>query len=154
MDIKNISKNNLIDTIESIIDYNLPLVSNLSNISRILYDAFLNTNWSGFYICFDNKDSMYLGPFQGPIACTEIPFNKGVCGTAVTKKKTMIVPNVHEFPGHIACSTTTNSEIVVPIIKGTKIVGVIDLDSNQLNNYTIEDAHLLEEIASIISNLF
>lgn len=154
MDIVNISKDELIEITINLIDKNLPLVSNLANLSKLLYDSFSGTNWCGFYICYENKNMMYLGPFQGPIACTEIPFSKGVCGKAVTSKESILVPNVHNFSGHIACCSSTNSEVVVPIIKDSKVVGVIDLDSNNFNNYTNDDVILLEKVANLISTIF
>ena len=94
---------------------------------------------------------MYLGPYQGEIACTIIKLGKGVCGTSALHKETQLVPNVHEYPGHIACSSSTNSEIVVPIIKNKRVVGVIDLDSDEFSNYTSLDKDLLETLAKELS---
>ena len=96
---------------------------------------------------------MVLGPYQGPLACTKIPYNRGVCGISAYKKETLIVPNVHEFTDHIACSSLSNSEIVVPIIKDNIVVGVIDLDSIEFDNFSKEDALVLEEVASLISRI-
>jgi GAF domain-containing protein len=154
MDRENRNSKKLIKAIKNLISTEVPLVSNLANLSRILSEYFVNTCWCGFYICEDDKNEMYLGPFQGPVACTKIPYSKGVCGAAVSEKKSQLVPNVHEFPGHIACYSLSNSEVVVPIIKDNCICGVIDLDSTEYNNYTSEDVLILEEIASIISVLF
>jgi len=100
------------------------------------------------------KDTLYLGPYQGGLACTTIPFGKGVCGNSALKKTTELVPNVHLYPGHIACSSKTNSEIVVPIIRDNLVFGVIDLDSEEFNNYSLEDQKILEEVACRISKLF
>ena len=108
----------------------------------------------GFYICDDNSESMYLGPFQGPVACTKIPYAKGVCGACVREKNAMLVPNVHEYPGHIACSDLTNSEIVVPLVYNNKCLGVLDLDSTKFANFSKEDAVLLEDACKTIVKLF
>ena len=140
----------LIEKCQAIVDKSLPLVSNLANLSSLIYTEIKNTCWAGFYLCDNEKKVMYLGPFQGPIACTLIPFDKGVCGACVTLKEAIIVPDVHKFPGHIACYSLTNSEVVVPIVKDDLVFGVIDLDSTQFNNYTEEDVLTLKRIAEII----
>ena len=137
--------------IESIVDKNLPLVSNLSNVSAIL-NKLDNINWCGFYIVKDN--SLYLGPFQGDVACTIIPYGKGVCGTSFKLKETIIVDDVNKFAGHIACSSLSKSEIVTPILKDDKVVAVIDIDSPIYNRFTNIDKAFLEKIADILSNLF
>ena len=118
--------NLLLKQIESIIDPSLPLVSNLSNVSAILFKM-ENINWAGFYLV--NNDELVLGPFQGDVACTRIPKGKGVCGTSFAQKETIMVPNVNEFKGHIACSSLSKSEIVVPIIKDYEVKAVIDIDA-------------------------
>ena len=115
--------NDLVSNVKAIIDKDIPLVSNLSNLSRLIYQSIEGTSWCGFYLTFEDRDELYLGPFQGEIACTLIPFGKGVCGTAALTKQTQLVPNVHQCKNHIACSSKTNSEIVVPIIKEDKVVG-------------------------------
>ena len=140
----------LIEKCQAIVDKSLPLVSNLSNLSSLIYTEIKNTCWAGFYLCDNEKKVMYLGPFQGPIACTLIPFDKGVCGACVTSKDAILVPDVHKFPGHIACYSLTNSEVVVPIIKDDLVFGVIDLDSTKFDNYTEEDVLTLQKIAEII----
>ena len=140
----------LIEKCQAIVDKSLPLVSNLSNLSSLIYTEIKNTCWAGFYLCDNEKKVMYLGPFQGPVARTLIPFDKGVCGACVTSKDAILVPDVHKFPGHIACYSLTNSEVVVPIIKDDLVFGVIDLDSTQFNNYTEEDVLTLQKIAEII----
>ena len=154
MEIKNIDKKKLLSNIEAIIDFEIPIMSNLANLSRLFMESFKNTLWSGFYLSDEESRFLYLGPYQGPLACTVIPFGKGVCGSSALNKVTNLVPNVHKFPGHIACSSLSNSEIVVPIIKNDKVVGVIDLDSTLFNNYDEEDQKLLESAANIISKLF
>ena len=132
----------------------LPIsLSVLANCSKLIFDNIVNTSWAGFYLT-DDKNNLYLGPFQGDTATMYIEYANGVCGACLADKKTIIVPNVHEFPGHIACSSLSNSEIVVPIIKNEKVVGVIDLDSNLYNNYNEKDAAILEKIALILSELF
>ena len=141
------------EEIKSIIDLDLPLITNLANLSALLF-TLGDLNWCGFYLYDEMKESLYLGPFQGPPACTVIPLNKGVCGKATYLKETIIVADVHQFVGHIACSSNTNSEIVVPIIKDERIVGVIDLDSPLFNRFNKEDQVFLERVAKIISPLF
>ena len=143
-----------IDTVNHVIDKSLPLVSNLSNVSSVIKMYFKNTSWAGFYISDEKQEVLYLGPFQGSLACTIIPFNKGVCGKSAYLKKTLIVDNVLEFEGHIACSSSSRSEIVVPIIKENKVLGVIDLDSDLYSNYSLIDQELLEKCAKILSDLF
>lgn len=147
-------KGSLIEMAEALIDKDIPLVSNLSNLSRLIYENIDNVSWCGFYLSFMDKDELYLGPYQGPIACTIIPFGKGVCGTCAETRTTQLVPNVHECENHIACSSKTNSEIVVPIIKEDKVVGVIDLDSEEFSNFNDEHRITLEKIAKIVSELF
>ena len=144
----------LVDNVKAIIDKDIPLVSNLSNLSRLIYESIPNTSWCGFYLSLEDKDELYLGPYQGPIACTLIKYGRGVCGTCALEKKTQLVSNVHECKNHIACSSKTNSEIVVPIIKENKVVGVIDLDSEEFNNFTLEHQKVLEEVSDIIKDLF
>ena len=141
----------LLEKVKAIIDINLPLVSNLSNVSAILNEL-EDINWVGFYLV--GKDYLYLGPFQGEIACTTIKFDKGVCGYAYQKKETVIVPNVHEFKGHIACSSLTNSEIVTPIIKNSKVKALIDIDSISYNRFGETEKQLLEAVAELLSSLF
>ena len=141
----------LYEMIKELIDPKLPLVSNLSNASSIL-NKLDNINWCGFYLA--EGDALYLGPFQGEVACTIIPFGKGVCGSAALKKETIIVPNVNEFPGHIACSALSKSEIVTPIIKDGKCVGVIDIDSPILNRFGNTEKEELEKIAKLLERIF
>ena len=141
----------MISKIKAIIDKNIPLVSNLANISAILNEM-EDINWCGFYLAKDNK--LYLGPFQGELACTIIPFGKGVCGTAAIEKKTLTVDNVLEFKGHIACSSKSRSEIVTPIIKDGSVVGVIDIDSPSFSRFKEEDKKDLEKIANEVAMLF
>jgi len=141
-----------IKQVQSIIDQNAPLISNLANLSRVLMDLVEGTFWCGFYLA-DEENNLYLGPYQGSLACTHIKYGHGVCGKSLELKKSLIVPDVHKFPGHIVCSSLSNSEIVVPIIKDNKVIGIIDLDSTMFDNYTEEDKEFLEEVANIIANL-
>jgi len=120
------------------------LVSSLANFVAVLKSQF-NFFWVGFYLVDDNK--LILGPFQGPLACTEIKFGKGVCGTAWSERKTIIVGDVHQFPGHIACSSETNSEIVLPVINAEgKVVAVLDIDSITFNDFDAVDQKYLEKL--------
>ena len=123
-------------------------ISKLANASAFLYNSLDDVSWVGFYLL--DKDYLYLGPFQGKVACTSIPVGKGVCGTAVAKKETILVKNVHEFPGHIACDSESNSEIVIPIYKNKDLYMVLDIDSKSLNRFNESDKDGLEEIAKII----
>lgn len=141
----------LFKQIQSICDGEGNLIANLANITSLLHYEF-SFWWTGFY--FVKDDQLVLGPYQGPVACTRIPFGKGVCGTAWEKKETQVVADVHQFPGHIACSSESNSEVVVPIIKDEKVVAVLDIDSKDLNTFDKEDALALEEISLFISKLF
>lgn len=120
------------------------LIANLANVAGALKEQF-GWWWVGFYLV-DSAEELVLGPFQGPVACTRIRKGKGVCGGAWQHGKTLIVPNVEEFPGHIACSSASRSEIVVPIMKHGKIVGVLDVDSEHLNHFDETDGHYLEKL--------
>lgn len=128
------------------------LISDLSNVSSLLFNSLDDVSWVGFYIYSNGK--LLLGPFMGKPACTEIEIGKGVCGTAFAKKETIIVKNVHDFIGHIACDSASNSEIVVPIFANEKVVGVLDLDSTSIGRFTETDKMELEEIAKVISESF
>ena len=125
-------------------------VANLANAAALLYHTLDGLNWAGFYLL--NEDVLVLGPFQGRPACIEIPVGRGVCGTAVAEGKTQLVRDVHQFPGHIACDSASNAEIVVPIRAGGKIVGVLDLDSPHIGRFTEEDQAGLEEFARILES--
>lgn len=122
-------------------------IANMANITSALKESF-GFFWIGFYRVVGER--LVLGPFQGPIACTSIAFGKGVCGTAWKEYKTIIVPDVDEFPGHIACSSLSRSEIVVPVIFDDKVIAVLDIDSAELNTFTEVDAYWLEKICTLI----
>ena len=128
------------------------LISDLSNASSLLFNSLEDVSWVGFYIYSNNK--LLLGPFMGKPACTEIEVGKGVCGTSFALKKSVIVENVHDFKGHIACDSASNSEIVVPIFYKDNVVAVLDIDSESLGRFKEEDRIGLEEIASTLSNCF
>ena len=137
--------------IKSLIEGETDLIANLANITAVLKEAF-GFFWVGFYLVKENQ--LVLGPFQGTIACTRIDFDKGVCGRAYTTKETVIVPNVDKFPGHIACSSASKSEIVLPIFdKSGEVFGVLDVDSDKLNDFSETDAEGLKKIVKIIENL-
>ena len=128
-------------------------IANLANASALLFQTMEDLNWAGFYLMEDGK--LVLGPFQGKTACIEIAVGKGVCGAAVAQQQTMLVKDVHQFPGHIACDCASNSEIVVPIWKNGQIVGVLDMDSPSLNRFTEEDQAGLEAFVRILEkNVF
>jgi GAF domain-containing protein len=122
-------------------------MANTANMVAALKQAF-NFFWVGFY--FVDGDELMLGPFQGPVACTRIKFGKGVCGAAWQQAKTIVVPNVDEFPGHIACSSLSKSEIVVPVIIDGKVVAVLDVDSDALNDFDATDAEYLEKTVQFL----
>ena len=117
-------------------------IANLANASALLWQELEDLNWAGFYLL--EGDTLVLGPFQGKPACIEIPVGKGVCGTAVQENKTLVVPDVHQFPGHIACDCASNSEIVIPICKNGAIIGVLDIDSPLFDRFSEEDRVGLE----------
>ena len=125
------------------------LLSNLANLTSLLKQTFNKISWVGFYI-FDGK-KLYLGPFQGTIACTTIEMGKGVCGTAAEKEKTFVVPDVNKFPGHIFCDTNSKSEIVIPILKNGNLHSVLDIDSNEFDSFNDTDKKYLEELCKFLS---
>ena len=143
--------NIIVEQVKNIIDKKLPLMSNLANVSAILF-TLDNLNWAGFYVV--EGDYLLLGPFQGEVACTKIEYGKGVCGSAFKEKKTIIVPNVNEFKGHIACSSLSKSEIVAPIIKNDRVVAVIDIDSPFYDRFHDEEKKILEAVSDILKDLF
>lgn len=129
----------------------LPLVSKLSNCSALLADYLDRTNWVGFYLWDADRHELYLGPFQGKVACTRIASGKGVCGTASKTLRSQLVSDVHQFPGHIACDSTSLSEIVIPLICEGQLVGVLDIDSPELARFDQLDLRELEAIGTLIA---
>lgn len=148
----NDNKKTLVENVKSLIDKSLPISSNLANLSRLIKDSFANVSWAGFYLAGED-DSLYLNAYQGPLACVKIPYGKGVCGTCAVTFKPQLVGNVHECKNHIACSSMTKSEVVVPIIYESIFYGVIDLDSNLYDNFTEEDVEILLKVAKLIGEL-
>jgi len=138
---------NLLPQIDALITYETDLVANLANVAAALKEQF-GWLWVGFYMV--RGDELVLGPFQGPVACTRVHKGKGVCGTAWARAKTLVVPDVDKFPGHIACSSASRSEIVVPILRNGEVVGVLDADSVELAAFDEVDATFLTRIASIL----
>ncbi len=142
----------LIPQLKGLLDGENDLVANLANVAAALKEQF-GWLWVGFYIVKSidgTQDELIVGPFQGPVACTRIKKGKGVCGTSWAEAKTLIVPDVEKFPGHIACSSLSKSEIVVPIIRNNKVVGVLDVDSEDLDQFDATDQRYLEEIVNLI----
>lgn len=137
----------LIPQIKGLLEGEPDLIANLANITGALKEQF-NWLWIGFYLV--KKNELVLGPFQGPVACTRIKKGKGVCGTSWEKAETLIVPDVEKFPGHIACSSFSKSEIVVPIIRNNEVVAVLDVDSKKLDQFDTIDQQFLEEIVSML----
>lgn len=140
----------LLPQIKGLVSDERNLIANLSNIAAALKQTF-DFWWVGFYLTED--DELVLGPFQGPVACTRIKAGKGVCGAAMVEKKTMLVADVESFPGHIACSAESKSEIVVPVLHENEVKMVLDIDSNLLNNFDQTDQQYLEQLAKIIADL-
>lgn len=138
---------NIIPQIRALIEGETDTIANMANISAVLKEAF-KFFWVGFYIV--KKEELVLGPFQGPVACTRIKYGKGVCGTAWKENRTIVVPNVNAFAGHIACSSESLSEIVVPLKKNDEVYAVLDIDSEVENNFSETDAIYLEEIIELL----
>lgn len=134
------------------------LIANLSNVSAILFEQLTDLNWAGFYLMGPDQrneaDELILGPFQGKAACVRIPVGRGVCGTAVATNKTMLVEDVHQFDGHIACDAASNSEIVVPINANGKVVAVLDIDSPKLSRFDTDDQAGLESLVAFIETIW
>ena len=135
--------------IKGLLNKNDNLLSNLSNCTAVLKQTFDKINWVGFYL-FDGE-KLYLGPFQGKVACTQIELGKGVCGTSALSRKTIIVPDVIKFPGHIVCDSDSKSEIVIPLLKSNKLLGVLDIDSAFLNAFDETDRKYLEYICNFLT---
>ncbi|ENV35968.1 hypothetical protein F959_02979 [Acinetobacter venetianus RAG-1 = CIP 110063] len=139
----------IIPQIQAIIEDETDVIANLANICAALKQQF-DWFWIGFYLVKDNE--LVLGPFQGPIACTRIAIGRGVCGSAWQQQQVIIVPDVDQFPGHIACSSASRSEIVLPIMKNGECLGVLDIDSSELNQFDEVDAKYLKQLIAMIEN--
>jgi len=130
------------------------MIANLSNASALLNQFLERINWVGFYLYDEEKNELVLGPFQGLPACVRIPLGKGVCGTAAEKRETLVVPDVNQFPGHIACDANSQSEIVIPMVKNDQLIGVLDIDSPETNRFDEVDKTKLEEfVAALVNHL-
>ena len=133
--------------VEALLEGEDDCIANMSNIAALLHSTF-GFWWTGFYVV--KGDELVLGPFQGPVACSRIPFGRGVCGTAWKRKESIVVPDVEQFPGHIACSSLSRSEIIVPVLRGGNVIALIDIDSKELNTFDSIDREHLERIADLI----
>ena len=144
----------LAEQLKALTDGEPHAIPNLANCSALLFYALKDINWAGFYLtetdAATGKDYLLLGPFQGKTACIRIPMGRGVCGTALATGETQLVADVHEFPGHIACDSASNSEIVLPIRKSGKVVGVLDIDSPILNRFNEEDKEGLQKLVELL----
>ena len=141
----------LLKQVEALIDPNLGWVGNYANVCAAIQQSFKHW-WCGFYFVNSGRQ-LELGPFQGPAACTLIDFNKGVCGTAWARKETIIVPDVHQFEGHIACSAESNSEIVIPVKRSGNVIAVLDIDSTNFNEFDEIDQDYLEQIVELLPGI-
>lgn len=137
----------LVAQLRAVLEGEPDMTANAANFAALVYHNLPDLNWAGFY--FLRGEVLVLGPFQGRLACTRIALGRGVCGTAALRRSTVVVENVHEFPGHIACDGASNSEIVVPIVKDCVVVGVLDLDSPILNRFDAEDRDGLESLVRV-----
>src|SRR6266850_3361193 len=137
---------NLVQQLRSLLAGERDFIANAANFASLLYHSLPELNWAGFYLLKDKE--LVLGPFQGKPACVRIAVGKGVCGVAAAQRETVIVPNVHEFPGHIACDSASNSEIVVPLQKDGRLLGVLDVDSPQFGRFDEEDAEGLNVLVA------
>jgi L-methionine (R)-S-oxide reductase len=131
----------------SLIEPEQDMIANMANMSALIFQELENINWAGFYL--KKGDELVLGPFQGKAACVRIPWGKGVCGTAAHTQESMLVKNVHEFPGHIACDSASNSELVVPVIYKNEVKAVFDLDSPLIGRFTDDDKQAIERLVNI-----
>lgn len=146
--IHRLTTEDLLPTVESVVASEPDMIANMANIAALLFEALPDINWSGFYLW--KEDQLVLGPFQGRLACTRIPLGKGVCGTVAAQKTTLVVPDVHAFPGHIACDAASESEIVIPVLKEGALIGVLDIDSPIKNRFQDADRILLEKVVSAL----
>src|SRR4030095_2021998 len=138
----------LVMQLRSLLKGEYDFIANTANFSALVFNSLPDVSWAGFYLL--HEDELVLGPFQGKPACVRIPFGKGVCGFAAKPCETVIVPNVHEFPGHIACDPASNSEIVIPLFDGERVFGVFDVDSPTLKRFDDQDAEGLNELVTVL----
>lgn len=144
-----LDREQLLNDIEILVKGDGHWLPSLANTAALLFERMPNVSWVGFYLL--KSSVLMLGPFQGRVACVHIDIGKGVCGTAFIKQETIIVPDVHEFPGHIACDPRSNSEIVVPLFKDGRVIGVLDIDSTSKARFTTDDQVMLEKVAQIVT---
>ena len=137
----------ILPQISAVMDNNVDIIANMANMAAMLHENF-GFWWTGFYRVMNNE--LVLGPFQGPLACTRIAYGRGVCGTAWKERRTIVVPDVEEFPGHIACSAASRSEIVVPIMQNGEDIAVLDIDSENLATFDQTDAEYLQQMVSML----
>ena len=137
----------LLPQIQAVMDKNVDIIANMANMAAMLHETF-GFWWTGFYRVINNE--LVLGPFQGPLACTRIAYGRGVCGSAWKERRTLVVPDVEEFPGHIACSSASRSEIVVPVFHNNEVIAVLDIDSDRLATFDETDAKYLEQIVMLL----
>jgi len=138
----------MVQTVKAFIDGESNVIANLSNTSAIINEYVKDINWAGFYLMENGE--LVLGPFQGKPACIRIPIGKGVCGTTAEKAETIVVEDVHQFPGHIACDAASNSEIVIPMMKDGAVYGVLDIDSPEFGRFSDLEKKYLEEVVAIL----
>ncbi|KAA3617526.1 MAG: GAF domain-containing protein [Calditrichaeota bacterium] len=136
--------------LKSLFENETDMIANMANMSAFVFQEMKDINWAGFYIARENQ--LVLGPFQGKVACVRIPWGKGVCGSAAEKQETILVENVHEFPGHIACDSASNSELVIPVIINNKTFAIFDIDSPSLGRFTEEDKKGVETLVKVFEN--
>ena len=141
----------LIEQAKALIEGEPDLIANLANLSALIWQTLPDLNWAGFYLWKGNE--LVVGPFQGKPACVRIAYGKGVCGTAVAKKATIVVEDVDKFPGHIVCDSASRSEIVVPMMRGDRVIGVLDIDSPKLARFDAEDQKGLERLVALIDGV-
>ena len=139
--------NRLASELRELLDGERDLIANAANAASLIFHTLPDVNWAGFYFLKDGE--LVLGPFHGKPACTRIALGKGVCGKAADERRTIVVPNVHEFPGHIACDTASNAEIVVPVVKADNLIGVLDLDSPLAGRFDADDQAGLEALVEV-----
>ena len=137
----------LLPQVQAVMDNSVDIIANMANMAAMLHETF-GFWWTGFYRVIG--DELVLGPFQGPLACTRIAYGRGVCGTAWKERRTIVVPDVEEFPGHIACSSASRSEIVVPVFQDSEVVAVLDIDSAELNTFDETDKEYLERMVTLL----
>ncbi|WP_428376977.1 GAF domain-containing protein [Lichenicoccus sp.] len=141
-------EHDLLDALRGVLDGETDFIANCANTAALLFERLAAVNWAGFYIL--RGDVLVLGPFQGRVACVRIPPGQGVCGAAAARRETIVVPDVHAFPGHIACDAASRSEIVVPLIQGGRLLGVLDIDSPVPDRFSNADRALCEQVARLL----